>query len=368
VREGFRLKFGAGQIRVLETPGHTPESICLLIFDPERSADNPWAVLTGDTLFIGDVGRPDLSDAYTPQQLAGLLFDSLHRKLLPLPDGVLVYPAHGAGSLCGRNLRDQRYSTIGTERLTNPALQIKDRGQFVLGMTSKLPPRPQYFAQDAALNREGAAALDQLPPLPAWSAAEVGRLRDRGTVVLDTRPAAAFADGHVPGSVNIGLTGQFASWAGTVIGLSTPIVLVDDTPERIAEARMRLARVGIENVVGSLDGGVRGFQDAGFELARMPQVTVRELRDRLDQFRVLDVRRGPEWQAAHIEGAIWHPLDDFPRELPPLPKDAPIALHCRSGYRSMLAASLLRRAGYQNVTNVVGGFDAWQAESLPAAA
>ncbi len=186
--------------------------------------------------------------------------------------------------------------------------------------------------------------------------------------MLDTRSADTFAAGHVPGSLNIGLGGQFATWAGITIGLSAPIVLVGDGSEKIAEARIRLARVGIENVVGYLNGGVCGWQLAGLEVERMPQISVRELRDRLPQFRVLDVRRAAEWQAGHIESALWHPLDDFPRNLPPLPKDAPIAVHCKSGYRSMLAASLLRRTGYENVTNVLGGFDAWSAEALPAVA
>src|SRR5579862_3133195 len=214
VRDGLELKFGKAAIRVLETPGHTPESICLVVTDTEKSQE-PWAVLTGDTLFIGDVGRPDLSPTHTPAELAGLLYDSLHQKLLKLADNVLVYPAHGAGSLCGKNMRADRSSTIGTERLTNYALQIKSREEFVTQLTTHLPARPEYFLKDAEINRTGAAALSDLPPLRAIEPAELKTMLKEGEFALDVRPGEEFALGHVPGSVNIALSGQFASWAGT---------------------------------------------------------------------------------------------------------------------------------------------------------
>ena len=249
VADGFELRVGKLHIRVLETPGHTPESICLVVTDEEKS-QRPWAVLTGDTLFIGDVGRPDLSPTHTPQQLAGLMYDSLHDKLLKLPDDVLVYPAHGAGSLCGRNMRAERSSTIGTERLTNYALQIKSRDEFVRQMTTNLPARPDYFLEDAAINRAGATPLTELPELKAISAAELKTMLERGATALDVRPADQFAAGHVPGSINIPLSGQFASWAGAVLGLSARPVLIADTPEQLDEARLRLARVGIEDLSG----------------------------------------------------------------------------------------------------------------------
>src|SRR5579863_2200360 len=213
VSDGFELRFGKASIRVLETPGHTPESICLVVTDEEKSS-LPWAVLTGDTLFIGDVGRPDLSPAHTPAQLAGLLYDSLHNRLLTLPDNVLVYPAHGAGSLCGKNMRAERSSTIGTERLTNYALQIRNREDFVAQLTSNLPARPEYFLKDAEINRTGASALADLPPLRAIAPADLRTMLDDGEVALDVRPGEEFAAEHVPGSVNIALSGQFASWAG----------------------------------------------------------------------------------------------------------------------------------------------------------
>lgn len=370
LRDGFSLRFGQIEVRALETPGHTPESTCLVVTDHEKNADKPWAVFTGDTLFIGDVGRPDLAEGYTPQQLAGALYDSLHQKLLTLPDEVLVYPAHGAGSLCGRNMRADRFSTIGTERLTNAALQLKTRDEFIRELTSKLPPRPLYFAEDAAINREGAEALGELPPLPPLSPDDIREAQAHGYVVLDTRSGEDFARGHVPGSVNIGLGGQFASWAGTLLGLGARIVLVGESDEKAAEARMRLARVGIEHVAGYLKNGVSSWSEAGNSLERIPQITAAQLRERLEQLTVLDVRREPEWQAGHIESAHWHALDDFPRALPQLDRDTPVAVHCKSGYRSIIAASLLRRAGFRNVTDVIGGWDAWAKveQAAPAAA
>ena len=224
VQEGFRLQVGKVLVRAHETPGHTPESICLVISDLEKSAE-PWAVLTGDTLFLGDVGRPDLSRQYSPAQLAGMLYDNLHNKILKLADDVLVYPAHGAGSLCGRNMRAERVSTIGTERLTNYALQIRSREEFIKQLTSNLPARPEYFLQDAEINRTGAAALADLPVLSAVEPAELKELLAEGGIALDVRPGEQFAAGHVPGSVNIALSGQFASWAGTLLGLTARPVL-----------------------------------------------------------------------------------------------------------------------------------------------
>jgi glyoxylase-like metal-dependent hydrolase (beta-lactamase superfamily II)/rhodanese-related sulfurtransferase len=367
VSDGFELKFGKASIRVLETPGHTPESTCLVITDEEKSSQ-PWAVLTGDTLFIGDVGRPDLSPRHTPQQLAGMLYDSLHKKLMTLPDSVLVYPAHGAGSLCGKNMRAERSSTIGTERLTNYALQIKSREEFVAQLTSNLPARPEYFAQDAEINRAGATALSELPPLKAISPAELQGMLNNGSVALDVRAGEAFAAGHVPGSVNIALSGQFASWAGAVLGLGARPVLIAESEQQVEEARVRLARVGIEALSGYLDGGIAAWQQAGLPLATVAQISVDELNARLSagELQVLDVRRAPEWEAAHIEDAQWWPLDNFKVSPPEIDPQARVAVHCKGGYRSMIASSLLQRAGFQNVVNVVGGFDAWQQAKLPA--
>jgi glyoxylase-like metal-dependent hydrolase (beta-lactamase superfamily II)/rhodanese-related sulfurtransferase len=361
LRDGSEVRFGKLRIKALETPGHTPEGICLVVADEEKSPE-PCAVLTGDTLFIGDVGRPDLSKAFTPQQLAGKLYDSLHGKLMKLGDQVQVYPAHGAGSLCGRNMRAERSSTIGTERLTNYALQIKSRDEFIRQLTENLPSRPEYFLQDAQINRSGAPALSELRELPPVSASELRMLLEQGVFVLDVRPNNDFAAAHIPGSVNIALSGQFASWAGAIVGLSARPVLVADTPEQYAEARLRLARVGIEDPRGFLQGGVAAWKQAGFTLAQIPQMTAQELHDRMQgaSTQVLDVRREGEWQAGHIESAAWFPLDNFKVSAPEIDPSVPLAVHCQGGYRSMIACSLLRRAGVENVINVIGGFDAWR--------
>ena len=365
LRDGFELKVGKLRIQALETPGHTPESVCLVVTDEEKSA-KPWAVMTGDTLFIGDVGRPDLSPNLSPQQLAGMLYDSLHGKLMTLPDDVIVYPAHGAGSLCGRSMRAEKSSTIGTERLTNYALQIKSRDEFVRQLTTHLPARPEYFSQDAEINREGAAPLTDLAPLRAVEAREVKDLLAEDVPVLDVRPGEEFAAGHIPGSINIALSGQFASWTGSVLGLKARPVLVG-SEDQVAEARMRLARIGIEDVRGYLAGGLAAWQEAGFSLTRTAQLTVEQLRQKLEGagLQVLDVRREGEWQAGHLADATWHALDYFRAQVPELDPDAPVAVHCKSGYRSMIACSLLERAGFRNVSNVEGGFDAWQSAGLP---
>jgi hydroxyacylglutathione hydrolase len=366
VHDGFELRIGSVSIRVLETPGHTPESICLLVTDEEKSP-NPWAILTGDTLFLGDVGRPDLSKTHTPEELAGMLFDSLHEKILKLPDSVLVYPAHGAGSLCGRNMRAERSSTIGTERVTNYALQIKNRHDFVHELTSNLPSRPEYFLQDAELNRQGAGALSELQELRAISAQQLAAELADGANVLDVRACDAFAAAHVPGSINIALSGQFASWAGIILGLSARPILIADTKEQVAEARMRMARVGIEDVRGYLLDGIEGWKKAGLPVANLKEISVQTLNDwrSAGSARVVDVRRDSEFAAGHIPDALSLPLNGAVGATLPLDHDALVAVHCKSGYRSTIACSLLQRAGFQNVVNVTGGFDAWHEAQLP---
>jgi len=365
--DGLELKVGRVRVRALETPGHTPESICLVVTDEQKSAE-PYAVLTGDTLFIGDVGRPDLSPGHTPQQLAGLLYDSLHLKLLALPDAVLVYPAHGAGSLCGRAMRAERSSTIGTERLTNYALQIASREEFIAQLTANLPSRPEYFLEDAEINRSGAPSLTDLPPLPGLSPAEVqASLRQNPRAnLLDVRPGDAFAAAHVPGAINIALSGQFASWAGGILGIHSNPILIGETEAQVEEARLRLARVGIEELRGYLAGGTAAWQKAGLPVAQTEQISAQELNQKLaDGIVVLDVRREGEWQAGHIADAQWHALDTFPQRLPAIDDKGPVAVHCKSGYRSMIACSLLERAGHSNVINLTGGFDAWHAAGFP---
>jgi glyoxylase-like metal-dependent hydrolase (beta-lactamase superfamily II)/rhodanese-related sulfurtransferase len=375
--DGFEVKMGAVLIRGLETPGHTPESVCLVITDESQSAagraGQPCAVLTGDTLFIGDVGRPDLSRTHTPRQLAGLLYDSLHQKLLALPDAVMVYPAHGAGSLCGRAMRAERSSTIGTERLTNYALQIASREEFIAQLTTNLPARPEYFLEDAEINRSGAATLTELPPLAALSPAEVEALLRQNANVLDVRPGDEFAAGHVRGSIGIALSGQFASWAGGILGIHSKPVLIGDNDAQTEEARLRLARVGIEDLGGYLAGGLTAWRKAGLPVLQTPQISPAELNRKLRDGNwravdVVDVRREGEWQAGHIPEVQCRALDTFPQGLPAIDRERPVAVHCKSGYRSMIACSLLERAGHRNVINLAGGFDGWHAAELPEVA
>lgn len=366
LRDGSEVRMGAVRIRTLETPGHTSESVCLVVTDEEKPSE-PWGVLTGDTLFIGDVGRPDLSPQHTPQELAGLLYDSLHQKLMRLPDATLVYPAHGAGSLCGRSMRAERSSTIGTERLTNYALQFGSREEFVRQVTSNLPVRPGYFLQDAEINRSGAEALTDRPPLPEFTPSELQALLEQKVNVVDVRAPEQFAAGHIAASINIALSGQFATWAGTILGLGSKPLLVAETDAQIEEASLRMSRVGIEDVRGYLAGGVAAWQKAGLPLVATAQISVEELNKKLREgsVRVLDVRRDGEWQAGHIAPAENRALDNFPQALPDVDSSQPLAVHCKGGYRSMIACSLLERAGHRNILNLVGGFDAWHAAGLP---
>ncbi len=369
VKDGEVLELGRCRLRFLHTPGHTPESVSVVVTDLDEGP-GPSAVLTGDTLFIGDVGRPDLSDTCTPQELAAQLYDSLHRKLLSLPDPVKVYPAHGAGSMCGRNISADRSSTIGRERQTNYALRPMEKEQFVEMMTSDLPSRPEYFRQDVDVNRQGAPALAKLPPLQPLSPGEVRKRQAAGAVVLDTRAAVPYCSGHVPGSLQIGLGGQFAAWAGALLGLEREVVLVADEDAAAEEARLRLARVGIDRVAGVLAGGIAGWAEAGMPLAQTGQITVPDLRAEMSEnpeLVVVDVRRPAEWEQGHIEGARNVPLDALRDGLKKLDAARPTAVHCKGGYRSMIACSLLEAAGFRQVMNVAGGWDAWAAAGQAAA-
>jgi len=366
VRDGDSITFGTTKLTFLETPGHTLESICILVSDLERSG-LPVAVLTGDTLFIGDVGRPDLGAGYTPQELAGMLYDSIHAKLLTLPDEVMVYPAHGAGSLCGKNLSADRSSTIGRERATNYALRAASREEFVSLLTADFRERPEYFSRDVEINRRGATALDQLEPPAPLAPDEVTRESERGAIVLDVRDEDAFGAGHVPGSINIGLDGQFASWAGSMLGLDVDIVIVAVDDETAHLARTRLARVGIERVTGYLAGGIGAWEGAGKPVARIAQLDPAQLQGLLKQESVelIDVRRPAEWEGGVIGPALLRPLDRLSRTLDDLDKSRPTVVYCKGGYRSSIAASILEREGFVDVLNARGGFDAWNEASLP---
>jgi hydroxyacylglutathione hydrolase len=353
VSDGSVLPLGSVELRALETPGHTPESICWVVVEKGR----PTKVLTGDTLFIGDVGRPDLAGArgFTPEQMAGMLFDSLHTKLLTLPDDVEVWPAHGAGSACGRNISKETSSSIGIQRLTNYALRPMPREEFIGMMTAGLTPPPRYFPRDVEINRRGARSLAEvnaslLTPEEAREAIE------RGAVVLDVRDGTSFGAGHVQGALNIGLNGQFASWAGALLSMDVPLILVAANDDAATEAVMRLARVGFENAIGY----ITSFE--GFPEAAIPQITVRDLAAS-PRF-VLDVRGRGEYASGHVPGARNVPLDELPSRLDEVPRDDAMAVTCAGGYRSSAACSLLASAGFTNIVNVMGGTGAWVREGL----
>ncbi len=363
VKDGEEIKLGKAVLRFLETPGHTPESISILVMDTEAS-NEPQKVLTGDTLFIGDVGRPDLagSKGYTAEQMASMLYDSLHGKLLRLTDETEVFPAHGAGSLCGRNISKETSSTIGQQRQFNYALQPMAKEEFVKMMTTDLPEAPAYFPKDAEINRRGAAALDELPPPPALTPDEVNRLAQEGVVILDVRPAAEFGAGHVPGAINIGLNGQFASWAGNLLKLDAPVVLVGEDDEQINSAVTRLARVGIENVKGYLGGGMYAWDQSGFASATIAQIAVDELKHWLDEQRdvqVIDVRQPGEYLGGHVPAAASAPLAHLEKQAASFDHDRKTAVICAGGYRSSAATGILARHGFRDLYNVIGGTSAW---------
>ena len=371
--DGDEIQLGDVSLSVLQTPGHSPESISLLVFDPEHSSAEPYAVLTGDTLFIGDVGRPDLraSLGWSAERLGAMLFDSLHDKLLPLPDETLVYPAHGAGSLCGKNLSTDTVSTIGVQRRYNYALQPMSREQFVGIVTADQPDTPAYFTYDAVLNARERPTLDEalsreLQPL---SAEEVLALAADGAQLLDTRDQSEFEGGHVRGAFNVGLGGSFATWCGTVLDQGRPVVLIAE-PGRELEAATRLGRIGFDTVAGYLAGGMQQFAARPAAVERIERITAAsaaELQGGPDAATLLDVRADGEWAEDHIPGAVHIPLSQLAERLDELSRDQPLIVYCASGYRSSIATSLLRRAGYEQVTNLVGGLAAWKAAQLQTA-
>ncbi len=374
VKDGDVVEFGDVRLSILETPGHTPEGISILVYDLAKSDRAPHAVLTGDTLFIGDVGRPDLlaSIGVTADELAEMLYDSLHNKLLRLPDDTLVYPAHGAGSMCGKQLGDDPYSTIGDQRKYNYALQPMSRQEFKELVTAEQPEAPDYFVQDAILNRQDRASLheamqDSLKPL---ALNDVLRLQDAGAQVLDVRDAADFAGAHLRGSLNIGLDGKYATWCGTVLDKSKPIVVVAGEGQE-QEAIMRLGRIGFDDVQGYLEDGPAALGPRPALVATTNRITAAALAETLvdhDVPLVLDVRAVKEWDEAHIPGSINIPLNHLAERLGELPRARSLVVLCRTGYRSSLAASLLQRAGFTKVWDLVGGMEAWQATHRQPAA
>ena len=358
VRDRDTLKVGDVQLTFRETPGHTPEGITIIA----EEAGQPAKVFTGDTLFIGDVGRPDLvgSVGFTSEQMASMLYDSIHDKILPLSDTAEIYPAHGAGSLCGKSLSSETWSTLGEQRKFNYALQPMSREDFVKIVASGQPEVPQYFPKSAARNLEGAGSLDQLPKPSELSTDEV--LAFDG-VVIDVRKNFEYGAGHVPNSINIGLGGQFASWAGTLIPIGTPLAIVATTKEQVDEALMRLARVGHETAAGYVL-----FDHYTGDQAAVEQVSVEAANEYAEsgrQMQFVDVRRGGEYESGHASRAESRPLSRLSNDLDGLDPAAPTFVICQGGYRSSIGCGILENAGFGELYNVTGGTAAWIGAGLP---
>ena len=373
-QDGYRITFGDIELSFIETPGHTPESICIMAKD-KSDESSPAILFTGDTLFVGDVGRPDLvgSKGYSAEQMAAMMYESIHDKILILPEETLVYPAHGAGSLCGKNLSTEKSSTIGREKKFNYALREMKKEDFVKLLTTDQPEVPAYFPIDVELNRQGAQAVEDISMPEPISAEEVREYLKNGAAIIDLRDGKTYSEGHIKGSININLTGQFASWAGTLIAIGTTVILVADSKKNVEEAVVRLARIGIETVAGYLENGMKGWLEADFPVNLTEVISVDELSAKIqagEKLQILDVRRPQEYFAGHAPHAINIPLAELKDRVEEIP-NVPLAVICASGYRSSIAISLLVRAGRTNLMNIAGGTKAWinagfQTEGKPA--
>jgi glyoxylase-like metal-dependent hydrolase (beta-lactamase superfamily II)/rhodanese-related sulfurtransferase len=357
-QDGEELPLGNVKIRVLHTPGHTLESSSFLLLDEHGL---PNSLFTGDTVFVNDVGRPDLAvkSDLSREDLAGLLYESIKNKILPLPDDVILYPGHGAGSACGKNLGEETITTLGHQKKVNYALQPMSKEAFVQAVTDGLTAPPKYFFMDAGINKKGYTPIDEVMShnAKALSLEAFDLEMSNGAIVLDARDAAEFEKGFVPGAINIGLNGQYAVWVGSLLDAKHPLVLVADEGKE-AEAVLRLARVGYENVKGYLKGGINAWKSAGRSVDTVRSLAPEEF-DRLytEDKRILDVRNESEWTGGVIEGAHLVPLMQLPDAMPDLPKDLTYYVHCAGGYRSMIACSLMKRNGFQNVINIMGGMN-----------
>jgi hydroxyacylglutathione hydrolase len=363
-KDGEIFKIGKLTIEVLHTPGHTLESSCYLLKD-ESGKDH--CVFTGDTLFAGDVGRPDLaqkSNEITVNDLAGMMYESLQKKIIPLKDDVIIYPAHGAGSSCGKNIGPNNYSTIGEEKEYNYALKAENKEEFVKVVTDGIPPPPQYFPINAKINKEGYESIDDvlLNGMKAIPVAEFKKLiADDTIIVLDTRRNTEFTQGFVPGSIFIGLEGRFAEWAGSLLSFDAPMILVTE-PGKEKETIIRLARVGFDKVQGYLEGGYNAWKNAGEGIDIIIDIEPDELLMDLPfdpNLTVLDVRRPAEYADGHLRDAVNIPLNDMidPGSMANIEDDHNVYVHCAGGYRSVIASSLLKRQGIHNIRNVLGGWN-----------
>ncbi len=359
-KDNEKFSLGHFVLQALHTPGHTLESTCYLLWNKQGKAH---AVFTGDTLFVGDVGRPDLlGGTMTKETLAGMLYDSLTNKLKPLPDYVWVYPAHGPGSSCGKNLGTETFSTMGVQKQTNYALQKMSKASFVKKVTQGIAPPPQYFFQDVMINKKGYKRLSQVMAKSnkALSLANFNQAVQQGAQILDTRAAEAFEKKFIPGALNVGLNGQYAIWVGTLLAIHTPLVLVTE-PGKEEESVRRLARIGYENVIGYLQGSLATWQDAGNEMHTISSINAQDMALWIRKgFDVLDVRKIGEYALGHVKGALHYTLSTLTKHLPFLAKEKNYLVYCGSGYRSMIAASLLKAQGYPCFKNVCEGFRAIQ--------
>jgi glyoxylase-like metal-dependent hydrolase (beta-lactamase superfamily II)/rhodanese-related sulfurtransferase len=379
MENGDTVEFGDVRLEILETPGHTPEGISILVYDLATSDSAPLAVLTGDTLFIGDVGRPDLlaSIGVTADELADMLYDSITDKLVRLPDATLVYPAHGAGSMCGKSLSKETVSTIGEQKRFNYALQPMSREAFKQIVTADQPEAPDYFVHDAILNRKERAPLEasMKRSLRALSLDEVLSMQKSGAQLLDVRDGIDFEGAHLVGTLNIPLSGKYATWAGSMLATDTPIVVIaEDGAEE--EAVMRLGRIGLDNVAGYLSGGMGALAKRDDLVERTERITAKALAEWLAGARseagavpvVVDVRSAAEHATGHIASAMNIPLPHLEERIAEVPAGRPVAVHCEGGYRSAIAASLLQKLGRRDVRDLVGGYKAWAAAKLPTEA
>ena len=374
-QDGEEFKVGELTIRVLHTPGHTPESTTYLLLDKEGQ---PHAIFTGDTLFIGDVGRPDLAQkqgSVTKEDLAGWLYDSLRTKIMTLPDNVLVYPAHGAGSACGKSMSKETWDTLGNQKKSNYALRAEmTKEEFVKEVTEGLLPPPQYFAKNAKMNKEGYESIDQVMARGAVALdprAFEAAANEQHALILDVRDKTDFVKGFVPNSIFIGLDGSFAPWVGALIkDLRQPILIIAPVG-REQETVKRLARVGYDNAIGYLEGGFEAWKDSGAEYDEIETIDSQQLAriyERDNGIQILDVRKPTEWSAEHIESSINIPLDFINEKMGEIQPKTPYYMHCRSGYRSTIAASILKARGFEQLINVHGTFNDMAAAGLPTTA
>jgi len=368
--DGERIELGDVVLEIRHTPGHTPESISIVVWE-HADDDEPYGVLTGDTLFIGDVGRPDLlsSIGFTREELADKLYDSLHDKLMTLPDSTRVFPAHGAGSACGKNLSTETSSTMGEQRATNYALQAKDKQTFFDLVTEGQPPAPEYFVYDAVLNRKERDLLEEHEPPPGLDLAAFDELVAGGAMVVDGRDPEEFAHGHLTGSVNVGLAGRYAEFAGSVVPSDVDIVLVVD-PGFELEAKNRLGRIGFDRVVGYLEHPMVVMADHPDRVEKASRMTAAEFdarRGDIEGLQLVDIRNPGELEQGVIPGAVAIPVGQLPKRVGELDAAAPTVVYCAGGYRSSVAASLLRINGFDDVSDILGGYGAWQeAQATPA--